>query len=146
MATSVFNRAVAGMSTQKQKGSGDSGVVAIKSAHDLDLSDRIVLSDEITAIRMHQLAITLRPLAGGSAGRPMLTASRWEIRKAIMSLCRTPPTMFEVSGHQFLLFYERQRVSAYAPLKVAQLGCIAPATSRRELDLCCMPFPLAFGG
>ncbi|CAM9933789.1 unnamed protein product [Scytosiphon promiscuus] len=95
MATSVFNRAVADMSTQKEK--SRAVVVATEAAHDLD-PDRIVLSDDITAIRMHQLAITLRPLAGGSAGRPMLTASRWEIRKAIMSLCRTPPTMFEIEA------------------------------------------------
>ncbi|CAM9983023.1 unnamed protein product, partial [Hapterophycus canaliculatus] len=94
MVTPAFSRAVAEMNTQSRKGGG---IASTKAAHDLDL-ERIVLSDDITAIRMHQLSITLRPLTGGSAGRPMLTASRWEIRKAIMSLCCTPPTMFEIEA------------------------------------------------
>lgn len=72
------------------------------SSEELEL-DRIVLSDDINATRMHQLAISLRPLVAGAGGSgstgatPTLTASRWEVRKAIMSLCCTPPTMFEVT-------------------------------------------------
>lgn len=61
--------------------------------------DCLSLSDDISAVRLHQLAITLRPLAGGSAGgggRPRLTVSRWEVRKALLSLCSTPPVMLEV--------------------------------------------------
>lgn len=64
---------------------------------DMESKDRISLSGEISAVQMHHLAITLRPLPGGSSGgRAMLTASRWEIRKAIMSLCSTAPSTFEV--------------------------------------------------
>lgn len=68
----------------------------------LESKDRIPLSAEVSVVRMHQLAITLRPLTGGPSNsggraRASLTASRWEVRKAIMSLCCTPPTMFEVN-------------------------------------------------
>lgn len=119
MVKSAFKRAVADVSTQSKKGGGG-GVVSTKAAHDLDLDgDRIVLTDDITAIRMHHLAITLRPLAGGSAGRPMLTASRWEIRKAVMSLCCTPPTMFDVGGRFFVTFCARPKY--FLPLQVVQL-------------------------
>lgn len=71
---------------------------------DIELSeDNISLSADISAVRVHQLAVTLRPLpvgAGGAAGagsRPKMSASRWEVRKAMLSLCSTQPVMFEVS-------------------------------------------------
>lgn len=97
----AFNRADAGMDTPRKK--DDESVSASPAAtaeleasdEDLEAKDSVILTRDVQAVRMHQLAISLRPLAG-STGRPMLTASRWEVRKAIMSLCRTPPTMFEV--------------------------------------------------
>ena len=70
---------------------------------DLDSKDRIQLSGEISAVRMHQISIMLRPLArsSSSGGKTVrLTASRWEIRKAIMSLCCVPPTTMEVGHHR----------------------------------------------
>lgn len=104
MAKVSLNRAVAGMKASNDRAGG--GVLSRareepgngdEEAAEWD-KERIVLSDDFTAVRLHLLAITLRPLTtGGGGGRPMLTASRWEVRKAIMSLCRSPPTMFEVS-------------------------------------------------
>ncbi|CAB1101046.1 unnamed protein product [Ectocarpus sp. CCAP 1310/34] len=105
MAKVTLNRAVAGMKassdrtgggipwrTREGAGNGD------EEAAEWD-KERIVLSNDFTAVKLHQLAITLRPLTtGGSGGRPMLTASRWEVRKAIMSLCRSQPTMFEIEA------------------------------------------------
>ena len=101
MAKVAFNRAIAGMGTPRKKDGRSTSTDATASTElgasdeDLELQDSVVLTEAVQAVRMHQLAISLRPLAG-SAGRPMLTASRWEVRKAIMSLCRTPPTTFEV--------------------------------------------------
>lgn len=103
----AFNRAVANMGKPHSKKpiSTTQHKVAECSLSSEELEqDRIVLSDDIAATRMHQLAISLRPLVagagavgGGAAGTtPTFTASHWEVRKAIMSLCCTPPTMFEV--------------------------------------------------
>lgn len=75
------------------------GIIPIND-DDLESNDRIQLSGNISVVRMHQLSITLRPLArnSSSGGRTVrLTASRWEIRKAITSLCCTQPTSMEVS-------------------------------------------------
>jgi len=94
----AFNRAIAGMGNPRKKADGSVPVspaaTAEPEASDEDL-EVLTLTSTLSLTRMHQLAISLRPLAG-STGRPMLTASRWEVRKAIMSLCRTPPTTFEV--------------------------------------------------
>ncbi|CAN0540323.1 unnamed protein product, partial [Ectocarpus sp. 12 AP-2014] len=98
MAKVSLNHAVAGVKTssdragsgilwrtREEAGNGD------EETAEWD-KERIVLSNDFTAVKLHQLAITLRPLAtGGSGGRPMLTASRWEVRKAIMSLCCSQP-------------------------------------------------------
>lgn len=105
MARVSLNRAVAGMKTSSDRAGGG---VLWRTREEAGNGDgeaagwdkeRIVLSDDFTAVKLHQLAIALRPLTtGGSGGRPMLTASRWEVRKAIMSLCRSQPTMCEVSS------------------------------------------------
>lgn len=88
-------------SIKRSRGSVSTNTSASLMISDQDLGpnkDRISLSDDVSAVVMHQLAITLRPLvsSSGGGGRALLTASRWEIRKAIMSLCSTPPAMFEV--------------------------------------------------
>lgn len=115
MANLAFKRAIADMTAVKAK-SGTSSVAVGSStkgdavaaattgrspqlSQDLELLDRISLSEKISALRMHKLAIALRPIVGNgsSGGRTMLlTASRWEVRKAILSLCCTPPTTCEV--------------------------------------------------
>lgn len=96
MARVAFDRAIAGMGTPQKQADDAASTEAAAAAGEIDPNESvIVLTDEIQAVRMHQLAISLRPLPG-TTGRPMLTASRWEVRKAIMSLCCTPPTMFEV--------------------------------------------------
>lgn len=117
MANMAFKRALADMGTSNRRGGALNAAAASKGMisgnidgagslcpipdGDLGSKDRLALSEDISAVRMHQLAITLRPLAGSTAssgGRAvLLKASRWEIRKAIMSLCSTPPTAFEVS-------------------------------------------------
>lgn len=98
MARVAFNRAIAGMGTPHKQVEDAASTEAAAAMGKIDPSESIiVLTNEIQAVRMHQLAISLRPLPG-STGRSMLTASRWEVRKAIMSLCCTPPTMFEVSS------------------------------------------------
>lgn len=97
MARVAFDRAIAGMGTPQKKADDAASTETAVAAGGIDPNESvIVLTDEIQAVRMHQLAISLRPLPG-TTGRPMLTASRWEVRKAIMSLCCTPPTMFEVN-------------------------------------------------
>lgn len=114
MANLAFKRAIAGMGAVKKGGmssvavgsSGDALATttpttgrSLQLNEDLELLDRISLSEKISALRMHKLAIALRPIvgSGSSGGRAMLlTASRWEIRKAILSLCCTPPTTCEV--------------------------------------------------
>ena len=122
MANLAFKRAIAGMSAVKankvdtSRVSASSGIAREDDAFDaattgrsglqqLDqdpelLPDRISLSEKMSALRIHKLAIALRPIASNSStngGRSMmLTASRWEVRKAILSLCCTPPTTFEV--------------------------------------------------
>lgn len=123
MANLAFKRAIAGMSAVKtnkvdasrvsassttrgddafEAATTTTGRFGVQQLHqDLELlHDRISLSEKISALRMHKLAIALRPIAGNgstSGGRAMmLTASRWEVRKAILSLCCTPPTTFEV--------------------------------------------------
>lgn len=63
---------------------------------DIKGKDIIPLSNGISAVRVHQLAVTLRPLSSGVSGRPTMSASRWEVRKALLSLCTTQPVMFEV--------------------------------------------------
>lgn len=94
MAKVAFTRALAGMGNLPKQAGDAVSTETVAALGEVDLSV-VNLTDEIQAVRMHQLAISLRPLPG-STGRPMLTASRWEVRKAIMSLCCTPPTMFEV--------------------------------------------------
>ena len=117
MANLAFKRAIAGMGAVKNGGISSVAVGssptgdALRAAttpttgrslqlnQDLELLDCVSLSDKISALRMHKLAIALRPIVGNgsSGGRTMLlTASRWEIRKAILSLCCTPPTTCEV--------------------------------------------------
>lgn len=96
MARVAFNRAIAGMGTPHKQAGDAASTEAAAATGEIDPDESVVvLTDEIQAVRMHQLAISLRPLPG-TTGRPMLIASRWEVRKAIMSLCCTPPTMFEV--------------------------------------------------
>ncbi|CAM9575627.1 unnamed protein product [Ectocarpus sp. 12 AP-2014] len=105
MAKVSLTRAVAGMKASSDRAGGGVLWRTREEAGDGDEEaaewdeERVVLSDDFTAVKLHQLAITLRPLTtGGSGGRPMLTASRWEVRKAIMSLCRSQPTMFEIEA------------------------------------------------
>lgn len=96
MARVAFNRAIAGMGNPHKRVDAAASTEAVAAIGEIDPNEGlIIITDEIQAIRMHQLAISLRPLPG-SSGRPMITASRWEVRKAIMSLCCTPPTMFKV--------------------------------------------------
>eukprot|EP00903_Cladosiphon_okamuranus_P016992 g15661.t1 len=86
------------MGTTHTQADDDASAEAAEASREIDPNESVVvLTDEIQAIRMHQLAISLRPLPG-SSGRPMVTASRWEVRKAIMSLCCTPPTTFEIEA------------------------------------------------
>eukprot|EP00752_Nemacystus_decipiens_P005355 g4856.t1 len=98
MARVAFNRAIAGMGTPHKQANDVASAEASAATGEIDPNESVILlTDEIQALQMHQLAISLRPLPG-TTGRPMLTASRWEVRKAIMSLCCTPPTMFEIEA------------------------------------------------
>lgn len=64
---------------------------------DLATQGSIRLSDQISAVRVHKLVITLKPLVTASSGsNPRIVASRWEVRKALLSLCSTQPLLFQV--------------------------------------------------
>lgn len=87
-------------------GEGDDNATAILPAAAVDDDqlaihgkDIIPLSNGISAVRVHQLAVTLRPLPSGVSGRPTMSASRWEVRKALLSLCATQPIMCEVRDY-----------------------------------------------
>ncbi|CAM9884037.1 unnamed protein product, partial [Choristocarpus tenellus] len=58
-------------------------------------ADEISLTDDLHLVRVETLTITLTPLPV-NGGRPALTASRWEVRKALLSLCSVEPSKLEV--------------------------------------------------
>lgn len=105
----AFKRALADVSreqhrdlSRKTKRSGGQNAIVDEvpplEDRDIEASDSVPLSDEISALRVHKLSITLIPILNSSGGScPKLTASRWEVRKTLLSLCSIQPVLLKVS-------------------------------------------------
>ncbi|CAM9467452.1 unnamed protein product, partial [Discosporangium mesarthrocarpum] len=101
MVNIAFQRAVASVKQQADGRTSKSGrrrAQKVNHIEDLD-ADEISLTDQLFLVRVESLRIVLTPMVV-TGGKPALTATRWEVRKALLSLCSSVPTKFEAEVNQ----------------------------------------------